>query len=84
MNFALFRPAYQSSTLAGYEAIIAVDGIAEGDACSHTDTNQYPSWWKVWMAYPIWVNHVEITNRQFSGEYMVETFSTNMSQRVCI
>ena len=68
MNFALFRPAYQSSTFMDYKANRSVDGITVGDVCSHTDPQQIPTWWKVGLAYPIWVNHVEITNRINAGE----------------
>ena len=65
INFALFRPATQSSTMASqYAASKAVDGIADKDASLiHTAYGDYAPWWKVQLAYPIWVTRVEITNR---------------------
>ena len=65
-NFALFRPASQSST--HKDASIAVDGIDDNDqAHSHTFPGDSKPWWKVGLAYPIWVSHVEITNRLSHG-----------------
>ena len=67
-NQALFRPASQSSTYMSFEASFAVDGIAAGDASySHTNGGEYHPWWKVQLAYPICVAHVEITNRLHAG-----------------
>ena len=64
-NFALLRPATQSSTHANYEASKAVDGNAVDDSsCAVTGAHDYNPWWKVQLAYPIWVTRVEITNRK--------------------
>ena len=68
-NYALFRPASQSSTLGSMEASFAVDDIDQGDiSYSHTDGNDYHPWWKVQLDYPICVTHVEITNRLHVGK----------------
>ena len=67
-NYALFRPAFQSSTWEGSVAPKAVDGNAMDDtSCAITYDADYNPWWKVLLAYPIWVTHVEITNRQVAG-----------------
>ena len=74
MNFALHRPAYQSSVYTGLhsgngEANKAVDGIAENDrSYIHTELGDNAPWWKGQLAYPIWVTHVEITNRIQFGQ----------------
>ena len=74
MNFALHRPASQSSIYPGIAggnggANKAVDGIAENDeSFSHTKDRDNTPWWKVQLAYPIWVTHVEITNRIANGQ----------------
>ena len=67
----MFRPAIQSSTYedaAGlWEAERAVDGKDVGDRfTSSTDTNDDQPWWKVHLAYAVWVSFVEITN--YDGE----------------
>ena len=63
-NFALFRPASQSSTYQPMVASLAVDGNNVDDSsCTATDIGDYHPWWKVELDYPIWVTHVEITNR---------------------
>ena len=54
------RPATQSSTKPAFDANKAVDG----DINSHSMTNigdRHP-WWKVRLAYPVWVTQVDITN----------------------
>ena len=67
-NFALLRPATQSSTWRDMVASKAVDGNAVDDiSCTATDDGDYSPWWKVQLAYPIWVTHVEITNRKREG-----------------
>ena len=67
-NFALLRPATQSSMWEDYVASKAVDGNAVDDSsCAITNTGDYKPWWKVQLAYPISVTHVELTNRQPSG-----------------
>ena len=71
MNYALFRPANQSSTLSNGVAGKAVDGISDDESSiSHTLDGDYHPWWKVELAYPIWVTHVEITNRLNWGKKM--------------
>ena len=69
-NYALLRPATQSSTYNhNTEARCAVDGIVDGDqSISHTRRGDHHPWWKVKLAYPIWVTHVEIVNRYNSGQ----------------
>ena len=70
-NYALSRPASQSSTLSNYVAGKAVDGISDDESSiSHTLDHDYHTWWKVELAYPIWVTHVEITNRLSWGRKM--------------
>ena len=70
INLALFRPAYQSSTYLNLVASFAVDGITDNDISAHTlsDCN---AWWKVHLAFPVWVTHVEITNRHNAGKEIV-------------
>ena len=65
INYALFRPASQSSTISNrWAASEAVDGIADNDASfMHTGFGDYAPWWKVQLAYPVCVTEVEITNR---------------------
>ena len=70
VNFALNRPASQSTTQLDRVAGYAVDGITDNDKlCSHTATGDIHPWWKVQLAFPINVTHVEITNRIISGEW---------------
>ena len=68
-NFALLRPASQSSTYSSnHPAGKAVDGNAVDDiSCSITADSDYNPWWKVQLAYPVWVTHVELTNRVPGG-----------------
>ena len=70
-NFALFRPAYQSSIYHGGVADKAVDGDAA--TYSHTIDGELNPWWKVKLAYPVRVTHIEISNRQGFGKYKNET-----------
>ena len=70
MNFALARPASQSSTYRTYIASKAVDGNSIDDlSCSITGSGNYQPWWKVELAHAAWISHVEITNKLLSGEY---------------
>ena len=69
LNFALRRPASQSSTLDYREAGLAVDGNVVEDHSSCTAKWDSNPWWKVQLAYPVWVTHVELTNRIDFGEY---------------
>ena len=66
MNLALSRPANQSSTWPAYmyEASNAVDG--DVDTFSATNDYDFQPWWKVQLAYPVWVSQVEITS--YTGE----------------
>ena len=67
-NFALLRPASQSSTHSSYAASKAVDGNHVADSsCAITNAGDYNPWWKVQLIYPIWVTHVELTNRGPAG-----------------
>ena len=69
LNYALSRPASQSSTYADYVAGRAVDGnVNDPSFVSHTDYGDFHPWWKVELAYPIWVTHVEITNTAENGK----------------
>ena len=65
-NFALLRPASLSSGYSGLEASKAVDGNKA--TFSHTHANDLRPWWKVHLAYPIWVQHVEIVNTDDNGK----------------
>ena len=65
-NFALFRPASQSSTHGSHVAGKAVDGN-EASMTHTVDVGDLSPWWKVQLAYPVWVSHVEITNRLIYG-----------------
>ena len=68
-NYALLRPANQSSTWEGHVAGKAVDGIAIGDqSFTHTRSIDLQPWWKVELVFPIWVIYVEITNKIDSGK----------------
>ena len=68
LNFALLRPATQISTYSysqggshyNWEASNAVDG--DIGTCSMTDYIDRHPWWKVQLAYPVWVTRVEIIN----------------------
>ena len=72
-NYALSRPASQSSTLNGLLAGKAVDGISDDESSiSHTMRVDYHPWWKVELAYRLWVTHVEITNKLLRGKECVE------------
>ena len=69
-NLALFRPASQSNTYSINVASVAVDGNTVDDfSCSITGTGDFKPWWKVQLARPTWITHVELTNRRFSGDY---------------
>ena len=70
INFALLRPAYQSSTFGNRTASLAVDGITADDLGAHTG-DDYHSWWKVQLAFPVWVTHVEIVNRNDAGKQRI-------------
>ena len=59
-NLALLRPATQSSTILGYEASMAVDGDIA--SFSMTAGGDIQPWFKVELAYPVWVTRVEIIN----------------------
>ena len=73
-NFALFRPASQSSTVEGMVASRAVDGNSVDDSSvTATHNEDYSPWWKVQLDFPIWVTSVEITNRKPVG----------MCERIC-
>ena len=75
-NFALFRPATQSSMWEDYVATKAVDGnVVDDSSCAITNTGDYKPWWKVQLAYPIWVSHMELTNRVPAGGFY--TLSTH-------
>ena len=68
-NYALFRPATQSSTYMDNVAGKAVDGIATTDkSISYTEEHDLRPWWKVQLAYPILVTHVGIRNRHNFGK----------------
>ena len=70
MNFALLRPATQSSTYQDFVASKAVDGNAVDDSsCAITGAHDYKPWWKAQLAYPVWVTHVDITNRKYGARY---------------
>ena len=58
LNFALRRPASQSSIHRHHKAGLAVDGNAE--SFSITGDRDFHLWWKVQLAYPVWVTHVHI------------------------
>ena len=75
-NFALSRPASQSSTYiyatdsgSHYRnADLAVDGNAIDEiSCAITDVGDFRPWWKVHLEFAVWVTRIEITNRQYSG-----------------
>ena len=67
-NFALLRPATQSSTWTDMVASKAVDGNAVDDTSyTATDDGDFNPWWKVQLANLIWLSHVELTNRQLAG-----------------
>ena len=41
------------------------------NTASSTDYTETQPWWKVQLAYPVWVTQVEITNHDFNkGEYL--------------
>ena len=67
VNLALLRPATQSSTqpsgYGGYLANYSVDGNPLGTS-SRTDYYDRQPWWKVHLAYPVWVWQVEIIGNE--------------------
>ena len=62
VNIALQRPASQSDTYATNVAANAVDGKVEFGYRSTTENGDLHPWWKMHLAYPIWVYQVEITS----------------------
>ena len=73
LNYALSRPASQSSTHGDYVADKAVDGnVNDPSSLSHTALADYSPWWKVELAYPMRITHVEITNTLRNGKQIVE------------
>lgn len=71
MNYALRKPAEQSSLLGVYVASKAVDGNRNPNmldlSCTHTLNNENPVWWKVDLGKNIMVYAVTMTNRGFAG-----------------
>ena len=68
-NFALFRPATQSSTFVfnsiSWEASLAVDGgTVDGYSASATALGDLQPWWKVQLASTVQVTRVEISTFQ--------------------
>ena len=61
VNVALLRPAIQSSIYMDDEARNAVDGVIDIHHRATTAHYDFNPWWKVKLAYPIWVGQVEIT-----------------------
>ena len=72
-NFALLRPAYQSSTFGSFHASKAVDGDNVTDNSFSATDEEYHPWWKVQLDTKIWVTSVEITNRKSQGMYEYNT-----------
>ena len=66
-NFALFRPAIQNSTHDSYEAIYAVDG--DFSSASATAIGDLQPWWKVQLAYPVWVTRIEVISVVYKGKW---------------
>ena len=81
-NFALGRPATQNSTFTygahSWVAGRAVDGDTVNTA-SWTDNGDLQPWWKVHLAYPVMVTHVEITNIKFDNSELFESPWYNQS-----
>ena len=75
-NFALRKPAIQSSTFHNGIASRAVDGNNNNkyylNSCTHTNYLKSTPWWRVDLQQRIAVKHVKIANR---GE--------NLGQRLC-
>ena len=74
-NLALNRPATQISNYLTWEAGMAVDGIMV-DSRSWTHWRYPEPWWKVQLAQPKWITHVEITNYKSNVN--------SMSREICI
>lgn len=76
-NWALKQKVAQSTTLIGYQADYAVDGIADiginSATYSQTDTEDAP-WWKVYLQHIMLVQEVAILN--CGGELLIEVLST--------
>ena len=66
MNFALSRPAFQSSLYNDYVASKAVDG--DENTLSHTQNGDLNPWWKIHLAYSVWVKYVKIVNTDNYGK----------------
>ena len=67
-NYALFRPANQSTTYMDNMAGNAVDGT---DATlSRTESYDFWPWWKVQLSNPILVTHVGISNAHGWGKHI--------------
>ena len=75
-NFALRKPAIQSTIYYGAVASRAVDGNSNryysGSSCSHTLTDKPTPWWRVDLQQRIAVTHVKIANR-----------ADNLGKRLC-
>ena len=66
INFVL-RPATQSST---YSSSFGANNAVDGDISSvaATAVGDLHPWWKVHLAYPIWVTRVEIINSIYTSK----------------
>ena len=66
-NYALLQPATQSSNFSSSSgANNAVDGDISSVAA--TAIGDFNPWWKVQLAFPVWVTQVEIINSVYKGE----------------
>ena len=67
VNLALFRPTNQSST---FDDEWVAGNAVDGDANTYAGTANevYSSWWKVRLAYPVWVARMEIINTIYTRE----------------
>ena len=59
-NTAFLRPAYQSSNEYRNLASNGVDGNYDWNHKAMTANDDYTPWWKVKLAYPAWIDQVEI------------------------
>ena len=77
-NFALLQPATESSA---YSSSFGVNNGVDGDISSVATTavGDLHPWWKVQLAYPIWVTRVEIINSIYNGENIQHDYKETIS-----
>ena len=77
-NYALLQPAAQSSDFSNSSgANNAVDGDISSVAA--TAIGDFNPWWKVQLAFPVWVTGVEIINSIYKGKNIQYDYKETIS-----